>query len=547
MTSKGKILNPRISYPDRAQLENNDFAPLDVVITDPLSTILLLSSKDFKLLIKSLHQLDKFGQKDAQNMAQLYHGQVMESILKNDLFHHVELFVKRFSLKIASEMFFYEELKYDNHILQEVFDTAKHYYKKSDDLFITEYSAVILLNLMREGRFVVDLEQDSEFIAKLFKYISDTADPDILFNSYKVAIRLFQSLLSTGFICETVKFPFERVIGDLSNEFPDIQKAALEILAQVVQCKGEAYTSKLCCPVFFEELMKILENDEVVYIHALSIDVLKEIMEVEMVANEFADGDYILRLIQHIKRDNNCRFIACSILATLAKYQELLEFLNISKVPEILLDLLLFDPQMVTKDILIGLRRMLYDPEALSKVINKNPVNALLKILKSETLQLKIRDTAAELLGVLSARSKWMCEEITTEISAIVWPILSKPFATYPTDYLLNLLIIMNNLAKYHVFKTSVLTDKFAQSLVFAIANSYRSSVLFSNLLNTASNYISEDKLRNEFSKNHVAEIILRGLKNSAVIVKNAATNFILLTGKFPNFSSEYIDNGVLK
>lgn len=378
MPPKGKILNPKTTYEDRAQLETNQFSPLEIVLTDPLSTILLLSSKDYKILVKSLHQLDKFGQKDFKNMEQLFKGQIMESLLKNNLFSHIELFIKRFSLKIASEMFFYEQLKYDNQILEEVFDLAKTYYKKSDDLFIVEYSAVIILNLMREGRFVVDLEQDNEFIYKLFNYISETNDPDILYNSYKVAIRLFQSLLSTGFICEAIRFPFERVIGDLSNEFPDIQKAALEILAQVVQCKGEAYISKFCCPAFFEELMKILENDEVLYIHSLSIDVLKEVVEIEQVANEFASADYILRLIQHIKKDANCRYIACSVLAVLAKHENLLEFLNISKVPEILMDLLFLDPTAITKDVLMGIKRLLHDPEALSKIINRNPIQALM-------------------------------------------------------------------------------------------------------------------------------------------------------------------------
>lgn len=486
MTSKGKILKPKNTYDDRAQLENNDFAPLDIVLTDPLSTILLLSSKDFKVLIKSLHQLDKFGQKDFKNMEQLYNGHIMDSLINNNLFTHVELFVKRFSLKIASEMFFYEELKCDNKVLQEVFDVAKIYYKKSDDIFIIEYSAVIILNLMREGRFVVDLEQDKEFITKLFQYISDTSDPDILYNSYKVGIRLFQSLLSTGFICENIKFPFERVIGDLSNELPDIQKAALEILAQVVQCKGEAYISKFCCPVFFDELIKILENDEVLYLHALSIDVLKEIVEVEVVANEFAGGDYILRLIQHIKIDNNCRFIGCSILAGLAKHENLLELLNISKVPDILLDLLILEPTLTTKDILIGIKRLLYEPEALSKIINRNPVNALIskvisitfilfdidlsEILKTEALHIKIRDTAAELLGVLSARSKFMCEEIQIDFPMVVSAILSQPYTTYPTDYLLNLLVILNNLAKYHALKAGIVNERFAQSLVYAIS-----------------------------------------------------------------------------
>lgn len=81
----------------------------------------------------------------------------------------------------------------------------------------------------------------------------------------------------------------------------------------------------------------------------------------------------------------------------------------------------------------------------------------------------------------------------------------------------------------------------------FSFQHSYRSSVLFSSLLNTASNYITEEPLKNEFLKNNVAEIVLRGLKNSAVIVKNSATNFILLTGKYESFSTEYIDNGVLK
>ena len=71
--------------------------------------------------------------------------------------------------------------------------------------------------------------------------------------------------------------------------------------------------------------------------------------------------------------------------------------------------------------------------------------------------------------------------------------------------------------------------------------------MLLSNSLNVASHYITENILRNEFLANNVAEIILRALKNSAVLVKTSATNFVILTGKFEEFSSDYIDKGVLK
>lgn len=63
-----------------------------------------------------------------------------------------------------------------------------------------------------------------------------------------------------------------------------------------------------------------------------------------------------------------------------------------------------------------------------------------------------------------------MCEEIQLDISNVVSAILSKPYATYPTDYLLNLLVILNNLAKHHALKDGIVNEKFAQSLVFAIS-----------------------------------------------------------------------------
>lgn len=62
-----------------------------------------------------------------------------------------------------------------------------------------------------------------------------------------------------------------------------------------------------------------------------------------------------------------------------------------------------------------------------------------------------------------------MCEEVEVEISSVAAGILSKPYGSYPTDYLLNILVILNNLAKYHTMKSRVCNEKFSQSLVFAI------------------------------------------------------------------------------
>lgn len=90
-----------------------------------------------------------------------------------------------------------------------------------------------------------------------------------------------------------------------------------------------------------------------------------------------------------------------------------------------------------------------------------------------ETINIKIRSTAAELLAVLSSRNKSMCEELEVEISSFVALAFAKPYGSYPTDYLLNILTILNNLAKYHTMKTYVCNDKFAQALVYAITVRY--------------------------------------------------------------------------
>ena len=75
---------------------------------------------------------------------------------------------------------------------------------------------------------------------------------------------------------------------------------------------------------------------------------------------------------------------------------------------------------------------------------------------------------------------------------------------------------------------------------------SKRSGILVTNLFNCASAYICEEQLQNQFLKNNIADILLPPLRSPALIVKTAAADFVMLTGRIFAFSEDYIDKNVL-
>lgn len=94
---------------DRAALNRTIFNALTIEATQPETVVLLLNSAEEPVILDALHHLDRFAEKWSENYLILYNNKILDNIYRHS--RHPHLFIRRFALKILSQMFSLPEIK----------------------------------------------------------------------------------------------------------------------------------------------------------------------------------------------------------------------------------------------------------------------------------------------------------------------------------------------------------------------------------------------------------------------------------------------------
>lgn len=250
------LYDPKKDRQDRAALNQTIFNSLNINIETAETVILLLKSSEDNVILEAFHHLDKFAEKSMDNYLILYQCNILECIFSHS--YHQNLFIRRYALKMLSQFFSLTEIKQlliDN---LECFNISVDTFKKIDDVFLQEFSSVILNHLCENDQFLKAMSKNSELVLSICDRIETATDPDVLVQSLEIFLKLSKNYLKI--ICSSDCIPFEAILLASINEYPKIQNASLGILIEIASCEAN-----IKCREFFkrqefmEQIFIILE------------------------------------------------------------------------------------------------------------------------------------------------------------------------------------------------------------------------------------------------------------------------------------------------
>uniref|UniRef100_A0A1B0BZ58 EDR1/CTR1/ARMC3-like peptidase-like domain-containing protein n=1 Tax=Glossina palpalis gambiensis TaxID=67801 RepID=A0A1B0BZ58_9MUSC len=577
MSKSGQILRSLHTYKDRRKSREASFHGLTISLGTIETLVLLFNSDEDIVLAMVLKHLTEFVRKNETNIESLKEKNVLNALKLKEFYREsTSTTIKRLALYVATAIIessnTLQELESSENL--EIIELCLKFYGFEDDDICLEYLSVMFNSCIDDPQGA-KLLLTEVFIDKFFDVVSNTNNPDTELHSFQILEKLLWILglndLKDFFAKPS--FPINRLLCDLTNDFIEIRIAALNVIELLITDTSETnpFASNDHIIHALQQLTKMYCEDLMLTHFEKLIDVLAAAIRNENMALLFFElnlfDSFLVHLNQHMLAKYKC--YSLMIIAEAAKYPKFLERLVQAEVTDKFLICLIYE-DLVGPHILLGLNRLIKSSGALKRILEAYDENLLEKLLSayfeyvsqnqeiltdSVTIKIKAREQAAEFLGQLLtiAYHKTASRLMELRVPDIMATIFGQPSEWQSIDYYLSLLCIIESLAQNADYREELcacesLTTNIANLLMVGSApNSFNTLILVSSIFRTLCCLVDEDVSREILLHNYISASVKRGLKCSTTLVKTSVTNFIMQTSRFPEFVSDYIENGVLE
>ncbi|XP_072304916.1 armadillo repeat-containing protein 3-like [Eucyclogobius newberryi] len=250
---------------DNTAPTNKTFDPLQVEGKTPATIVLLLSSPEEDILIKSCEAVYTFANKGDENKVSLLGLGSLEPLCQ--LINHGNKLVRRNVFMALGVMSTHAEvikaLKKMN-IIPSIIDKLS----LQEETVVHEFGTLCLASLSVD--FVSKAQIfDYNGLLPVIQLLS-SPDPDVVKNSLEIIYNQIQDYPSRSAIHELGGIP--HLLAQLKSEFPVIQQLALKILQNITIDKDTRVTFRK--EQGFEKLIDFLKREDLHHLHACSLDVV---------------------------------------------------------------------------------------------------------------------------------------------------------------------------------------------------------------------------------------------------------------------------------
>uniref|UniRef100_A0A1A9UIX3 EDR1/CTR1/ARMC3-like peptidase-like domain-containing protein n=1 Tax=Glossina austeni TaxID=7395 RepID=A0A1A9UIX3_GLOAU len=561
MSRSGQILRTVNTYEDRRKSREARFHSLTISLGTIETLVLLFNSDEDVVLAMVLKHLTEFVRKNETNIESLKEKNVLNALKLKEFYRQsTSTTIKRLALYVATAIIegsnTLQELESSENL--EIIELCLKFYGCENDDICLEYLSVMFNSCIDDPQGAKLLLKE-EFIDKFFDVVSNTNNPDTELHSFQILEKLLWILglneLKDFFAKPS--FPINRLLCDLTNDFIEIRIAALKVIELLITDTSETspFASNDLIILALEQLTKMYCEDLMPTHFEKLIDVLAAAIRNENMALLFFELNLFDRFFVHLNLDISAQYKCYSLLiiAEAAKYPKFLERLVQAEATDKFLVCLIHE-DLVGPHILLGLNRLIKSSDAVKRILEAYDEDLLEKLLKilndSVTINIKAREQAAEFLGQLLtiAYHKTASDLMELRVPDMMATIFGQPSEWQSIDYYLSLLCILESLAQNADYREELCAcEALTTNIANLLMNSFNTLILASSIFRTLCCLVDEDVTRKILLDNYISASVKRGLKCSTTLVKTSVTNFIMRTSRFPEFVSDYIQNGVLE
>lgn len=383
------------------------FDPFTSLASQVDSVVLMLRSTENDLILRALHHLDTYASKFIGNFSILHEHGLLDALYP--LLDTDQRFIRRFVLKILSQMFAVPEAADELRLQTELYDVARrNYIEQDDDNWLVEYAADILCGMCTENGGSEHLARSAiafDLQQSMFTRMVNTRDPDILYRTLELLIRIASHPQGLRSLCDSPNFPFAFLLATTRNAYTLVQNGALECLTTLTECDSEQFTQRFADPLFLEEMFTILENFVWFDVHSATIELLRRAVRRPTMADRFqAEG--LHRYMEFLRTTLHHRLEAMSVLTEMAKHSVAREALFEERFTDLLVEYLTAGE---LPSIALGIERMALHGPAMREFLDGGSVSKLFGLLANRKVPVPDKVDVAKCLCTLFTQSKDAC------------------------------------------------------------------------------------------------------------------------------------------
>ncbi|CAO1408986.1 unnamed protein product [Diamesa hyperborea] len=531
---------------------NTEFTAFEIAAKEVSTVILLLDSEEFDVVEKALYHLDKFGVLSDDNLNILFEKNILNSLLKDQLYKSENIIIQKFTFKILVQ-FFSNSSDYKKKLLtHELVQESQQLFVHSNDNYLVEYTAIILRHACEDPKKMDSLGKNEDFMKVLFNRITKSDNPDIILN----CLLLLNFLMSNSMVIEQIlqlsDFPVLRIQKEITNEYQEIKVAALKCLDLITDCRNNPFEADFSSPSFIETLFLAIEDQAWKDLHKLVFKVISNLVHSDEISLKIIEKSYFKRLLNlFFDKENAIRECVLEVITTLAaKFSDIRRQIQENGIVSEIIEL--FNEVVQTSSgseaICQAIVVMSQDYKILDEILTCNIYSLLMRVVKNESKSLDCRIIALQAFCYLICRRgiNYLLEN-SIEYSDYLADVLNSPYGEFPLGFMIAVNKILEKISDIVELKGKYATIKFAESIFKALENSSRSTILMIELFNLSSLFISEFNFQQVFVKSKIDELIKYHLYSPAVVLQTSVCSFIRSCANHKSLCEKFIEDGILQ
>nr|XP_034193307.1 armadillo repeat-containing protein 3 isoform X1 [Osmia lignaria] len=454
-----KDVGKRKERVDRREQTKDKFDPVRLEIKYPGTAILLLKCQEKPVLLAAAAALAKYGSKAKGNLEVLFDLDIVDSVIP--LITHEDLFTRRFAAKLLAEMVTIPNVL---HFLLDSDYYIPHFAKvliNDNDLFMQEFSSLILAEISKDMFGAAKILKQCQNMDFLFERIQ-SPDPDVKKNNIEIIYNLLEDPTGATAIINTKNLNLSAVYQLYNSVYPEIQKLALNVIANLVSRNQDEYLQDLFRRSNgLQALLKFLDNVEWEDVHSEAFRILRLAADNPVTAETFDDIGGIKQMLGYLEDTSHSKLFveALDVAVCLSHTPRGRQALYRYGIVDYLLRTLVGNVQPDIYEISchsIG-TMSLYD-KAAKDLTESGCTKNILDIMKNENFKWSPRHAALFALNQLLKCDVKNCENfLNAQGQNYFLRLIRQPIGKIPVEILVGIIECLTTIARNEILRSAII------------------------------------------------------------------------------------------
>lgn len=409
-----------------------------------------------------------------ENLNLLFEKNILNSLLKDQLYKSENIIIQKFTFKLLVQ-FLLKSSDYKKKLLthDELVDKSEQLFVNSVDYYLVEYAAIILRHACEDPKKMDSLGKNVDFMKVLFNRIRTSDDPDILLNCLLLLNWLMNNTMVIEQILQLTDFPVLRILREITNEYQEIQVAALKSLVLITSCRNILFEADFSSSSFIETLFVAIEDQAWKDLHELLFQVISSLVQSDEFSLKIIEKSYFKRLLNlFFDKENENRECVLGVITTLAaKFSDIRRQIQENGIVSEIIELLTSSGSVA---ICQGILVMSQDYKVLDEILTCNIYSLLIKVVKNDSKSLSCRIIALQTFcSLICRRGMNYLLENCIEYSDYLADILISSYGEFPLGFMIGVIKILEKISDIVELKRKFATIKLAKSIFEALEVSW--------------------------------------------------------------------------